>query len=172
MACIVLQEWAYTTDGRLGTEEGADFVPLLTQFIESPAPATYTELSSTLDRISADTQALFGSFKDAKVPKASIPNLGKLKSIGAVQSALQGQFDALVKLVPKAGLKIVPTLQDRKAQIYASIGYYTVTKERLDAQVGAAVASALLALQTVPEKHGPLVRAIMNAIKVCGPRAC
>jgi TATA-binding protein-associated factor len=106
------------------------------------------------------------SFTEAKVPKASIPAI-KHFSIGTAQHALSVQFDALLKLVPKAGIKAVAGIQDRKSRLYASIGYYTVTKERLDAQVGAAVASALLAIQTVPDKHGPLVRAIMNAIKVC-----
>jgi hypothetical protein len=164
MACIILQEWAYSQSGV--AEDAANLVPLLTNFIESPAPATYTELAPILERIGTDTQALLQSFTDAKVPKSSIPNLGPKVTIAVAQNGLTTHFDTLIKLVPKAGTKAVAGLQDRKAQIYASIGYLAITKERLDAQVGAAVATALLALQAVPEKHGPLVRAVMNAVKV------
>ena len=169
MACIIIQEWAYSSGGRLGTDdEAVPLVSILTNFIESPPPATYTELSSTLDRLYADIQATLASFTDAKVPKASIPKLKRQDfSIATAQAALTTNFDALIKLVPKAGVKAVAGIQEKKAQMYASLGYYTVTKDRYDAQIGAAVASALLALQTVPDKHGPLVRAIMNAIKVC-----
>jgi TATA-binding protein-associated factor len=164
MACTVLQEGAYvlrTASARLPDDDPKmEMVPILHRFIDSPAPTTYTELGSTVDRLFVDTQSALSLFPASK----SVPIINKETfTIAAAQKLLQSDFDVLVKQIP--GPKKV-ALQDRKKQMYASIGYHTITKERLDARVGAAVASALLAMQKVPEKHGPLVRAIMNAIKV------
>jgi TATA-binding protein-associated factor len=47
-----------------------------------------------------------------------------------------------------------------------SVGKYGVMKERYDTQVMAGVGGALVALQTLPAKIGPVVKAIMDSIKV------
>lgn len=79
-------------------------------------------------------------------------------------------FDALVANVSKKTLKVVhPSLKEKQMRVVGSIGFYLSMKDRHDRQVQAAVAGAVISLRTLPAKLNPVIRSIMNGVKVRTP---
>lgn len=155
---------------------------LLLGHFEQPRPATYSEMTALLKRIQTDCQALMTAFNvEGKVSKDRIPSLpSTIDSLGSssdsfslatAQTVISSHFDALAKLLSKhASKSALPSLKDRQMRIMMSVGKYGVMKERYDTQVMAGIGGALVALQTLPAKIGPVVKAIMDSIKVCHTR--
>jgi TATA-binding protein-associated factor len=151
---------------------------LLLGHFDRPRPATYSEMNALLKRIQADCQALMQAFNvEAKVSKDRIPSIPSdidplnsspsSFSLATAQLAISSHFDALTKLMSKHATKnVLPALKDRQMRIMISVGKYGVMKERYDTQVMAGIGGALVALQTLPTKIGPVVKAIMDSVKV------
>lgn len=147
--------------------------------VERGAPATFAEMGTLLKRIQSDCQALLVSFStEGKVSKDRIPELPRqidplsnsldCFSLSTAHTAITTHFNALAKLLPKGTSKIVlPLLQEKQRKVMASVGRYSVMKERYDIQVFSGLASALISLRTMPPKMGPVIKAIMDSIKVC-----
>ena len=152
---------------------------LLLGHFEQARPATYSEMTALLKRIQTDCQALMTAFNvEGKVSKDRIPSLpSTIDSLGSssgsfslatAQTVISSHFDALAKLLSKhASKSVLPSLKDRQMRIMMSVGKYGVMKERYDTQVMAGIGGALVALRTLPAKIGPVVKAIMDSIKVC-----
>jgi TATA-binding protein-associated factor len=159
----------------------------LISLMERGPPPTYAEMGTLLKRIQADCQALLNAFKEiGRVSKDRIPELPKqinpLKttadffSLNTAHTAVTTHFNALSKLLPKGSAKTtLPQIQEKQRKVLASIGRYSVMKERYDVQVSSGVAGALVSMKVMPPKIGPIVKAIMESIKVsnlsCRPRA-
>ncbi|WVQ99889.1 hypothetical protein IAU59_007032 [Kwoniella sp. CBS 9459] len=182
MASLIIQEWALrrdklALDAQAGLEAAEPLVNLLKERIESPAPATYHEMSVLLQRIHSECYALLNAFVvEGKVSKDRIPTLPSridplstatdVFSLATAQLAIFSHFDALAKLLTKPAQKnALPSLQDRQRKIMGSIGYFSVMKDRYDTQVMAGVASALVALRVMPSKLGPVIKSLMDAVK-------
>ncbi|OZJ02562.1 hypothetical protein BZG36_04331 [Bifiguratus adelaidae] len=56
-------------------------------------------------------------------------------------------------------------LKERRMRLSASINQYNASKQKLDINVSAAVASAVITLESLPAKLNPIVRSVMNSIK-------
>jgi TATA-binding protein-associated factor len=187
VAATIVQEWATEIDrgsdtiaplGKADDEAARSLTNLLIGQMESPAPATYSEMTTILTRIYAECQALLTAFSvEAKVSKDRIPNLPRevdplskgqgTFSLVTAQSAVGQHFDNLVKAMSKSAQKTtLPSLQDRRRKVLGSIGYFSIMKERYDVQVSCAVAGALVALRVMPSKFGPVVKALMDSVKV------
>lgn len=164
----VVREWALDSQqSARASGIDADIMPLL-------APkATYTEMSTMLTRVHAEVRALFSAFTtEGKVKKDRIPDLpshvdplggGNAFTLDTARRAIGPTFEALTGMV-KAKAAIA-NLRDRQKKVLASVGFFGAMKDRLDVQVAAGVAGALIALGTMPPKLGPVVKAVMDAIK-------
>lgn len=187
LASVIVQEWAINMDGQQEGElvclgkndkDGTALAATLIEFVEKPPPATYHEMSVILQRIQAECQALLTAFAmEGKVSKDKIPTLptqvdplsssASVFSLKTAQSAVGPHFDALSKLVkPAVKATVLPSLQGRQRKIMASIGFFSIMKERYDVQVSTAVCGALIALRVMPAKFGPVVKSVMDGVRV------
>jgi TATA-binding protein-associated factor len=178
MASSIITEWF--ADGLdKSTNPIAEEIPtLLLGHFGQARPTTYSEMNALLKRIQVDCQALMTAFNtEGKVSKDRIPSIPTtVDSLGSssdtfslttAQMVISNHFDALSKLLSKqANKNVLPSLKDRQMRIMMSVGKYGVMKERYDTQVMAGIGGALVALQTLPAKIGPVVKAIMDSIKV------
>ena len=179
LASVIIQEWAGNLDRASGDDDikTDDLSNHLVSVLTSP-PATYDEMNMLLSDLYSRCQALMDAFNiEGKVAKAKIPKLprrvdalSKSKdgfSLATAQLAIGQHFDMLVNLVSKSVKEIVTrSLQDRRRSILSWIGHFSIMKERYDVQISAAVAGALIALRVMPPKLGPVIKGIMDAIKV------
>jgi TATA-binding protein-associated factor len=178
MASSIITEWFANNVDKSDPLAG-EVTTILLGYFEQPRPATYSEMTALLKRIQSDCQALMTAFNtEGKVSKDRIPTLpttidplgssSNSFSLATAQTVISSHFDALSKLLSKhASKNVLPSLKDRQMRIMMSVGKYGVMKERYDTQVMAGIGGALVALQTLPAKIGPVVKAIMDSIKVC-----
>jgi TATA-binding protein-associated factor len=166
------------TESDSATPISGEITTLLLGYFERPRPATYSEMSALLKRIQIDCQALMQAFNtEAKVSKDRIPTIpttvdplstsSSTFSLATAQMVISKHFDALCSLLSKHAAKnVLPSLKDRQMRIMISVGKYGVMKERYDTQVMAGIGGALVALGSLPAKIGPVVKAIMDSVKV------
>ena len=57
-------------------------------------------------------------------------------------------------------------MQDRRSRVVAAIHSYNEVKTQHDVRVSAAFAAAFVALRVAPDKVSPIVKGIMNGVKV------
>jgi TATA-binding protein-associated factor len=181
MGATIIQEWASSEDEfqlksvvPLGNDVSTrNITPILVKYMESSLPANYLEMTIALQRIQTECQTLLHAFSvEGKISKDKIPTLPTVNgttgfTLNTAQIAVGQHFDSLVSLLSKNATKnTLPSLQDRKRKVLGSIGYFSVMKERYDLQVAAAIAGALIALRVMPSKFRPVVKSLMDAVKV------
>ncbi|EJT51996.1 helicase [Trichosporon asahii var. asahii CBS 2479] len=169
LASTVIREWALK-NRQEAVELASALIPLLAP------PATYNEMTTMLQRVYDEVRALFSAFTtEGKVKRDRIPELpSRVDPLGGADAftldtarrAVGPTFDALAKLLRGAHAKsALANLKDRQRKVLASIGYFSAMKDKLDVQVGAGVAGALIALGVMPPKLGPVVKAVMDGVK-------
>lgn len=169
LASTVIREWALKN-----RQEAVDLAPALIPLLAPPA--TYNEMTTMLQRVYDEVRALFSAFTtEGKVKRDRIPELpSRVDPLGGADAftldtarrAVGPTFDALAKLLRGAHAKsALANLRDRQRKVLASIGYFSAMKDKLDVQVGAGVAGALIALGVMPPKLGPVVKAVMDGVK-------
>lgn len=188
MASSIIVEWSRFVDEAspessnvaLGSNDpiGKAMTTILLGHFERAAPPTYSEMTFLLRKVHGECHALLTSFAlEGKVSKDRIPTLAsKIDPLGSTsdtftlataQLTVTKHFDALAGLLSKHAAKhVLPSLKDRRNKVMVSIGRYGVMKERYDVQVMAGVGAALVALRVLPAKIGPVVKAIMDSVKV------
>jgi TATA-binding protein-associated factor len=167
MASSIIIEWC---NAPLNSFIPDEITTLLTSRFEQPLPATYSEMTVLLKRIQQDCQALMTAFtSEGKVPKDRVPSVNPIATftLATAQLVISKHFDALTGLLSKQATKnVLPSLQERQMRIMVSVGRYGIMKERYDTQVMAGIGGALVALKALPAKIGPVVKAIMDSVKV------
>ena len=188
MASSIITQWSQLVDHgvpdaqsqALGTTDpiAKDLAAVILGHLERPLPPTYSEMTALLKRVYTECHALLSSFgSEGKVAKDRIPSLpSRIDSLGnasesftlaTAQMTVTKHFDALAALLSKHATKnVLPGLKERRNKVMVSIGRYGVMKERYDVQVMAGLGGALVALRVLPAKIGPVVKAIMDSIKV------
>lgn len=138
-----------------------------------------------LTRIQAESQGLVNAFAvEGKVKRDKLPELpttvdalreaDDVFSLATARSVAMTHFETLSTALSKAMTKtVLPALKERQRKLLSSIGLFVVMKEKYDVQVFAAMAGAMVALRTMPAKLNPIIRSIMNGVKVGFPsRTC
>lgn len=185
IASTIVQEWAIAVQVHSpGPASLAKTSPLASQcsthllvFIENDCPDSYHEMGAHLRSLALDCRALLQSFaEDAKLPAAKLPTLpdridteGKQPdafTIAFARKFVGEMFDSMKASVPRGRKKEVPALEEKRGRLVAAIDRYGVVKGQMDVRVCAGVAAALIALRVYPSKLNPLVRSIMNGVKV------
>ena len=137
--------------------------------ISSPPPSTYYEMQPLLQRLHRECIALLSAFNvEAKISKDKIPSIPLDHfDLLTAQEVVGRHFDALAGLMtPKLAKTALPALKDRQRKVMGSIGYFSVMKERYDVTVTAGVAGALIAVGEMPPKIGPVIKAVMDSVRV------
>lgn len=189
LAAIISEEWAReyeTTSPPSSTpllERSALAKELSTKtlaWLQAPPPAAYHEMAFTLARIHTDCHSLLQSFSmDCKLPISSIPFLGTeiditgtkpgCFNIEMAQSAVGIMYTRLKESLGRTKKRELAVIAENRSKIVASIERYVDTKARHDIRVSAAFAAAFVSFKSTPDKVSPVVKGIMNGIKV---RSC
>lgn len=186
LAAIISEEWAraHDTNTPPGSEPLIETSPLAQElsrkalaWLQAPPPAAYHEMAFTLARIHADCFTLLHSFAyDCKLPISSIPQLGSEIDITAsrqgcftIDRAQDAVGDMFMKLSQKLGRtkkRELAVIAEKRVKVLASIERYIDVKNQHDIRVSAAFAAAFVAFKSTPDKVSPVVKGIMNGIKV------
>lgn len=187
LAATIVREWATESCARprpLPTQSLRATSPLADKmiqrfftYLQADPPPSYYEMYLNLSHISSSCRALLDMFqRDAKIPSTRIPALpttidtnGTIEgafSIAMARDIVGSIFDELRSQVPRTKRKELPAIDAKQCEIVASISQYGEIKEQHDARVSAAVAGALIALREMPPKLNPVIRSVMNGVKV------
>lgn len=186
LAAIICEEWAHGYDAQatLNSPLLIDAQPLAKDisdrtlaFLQADPPAAYHEMAYTLARIHGECYNLLQSFVyECKVPPGNIPALGTEIDITATregcftidtaQAAVGQMFDKLKDSLGRTKKRELAIIKEKRAKVATSIERYVDIKAQYDIRVSAAFAAAYVALKATPDKVSPIVKGIMNGIKV------
>lgn len=150
------------------------------RWLQAEPPVAYHEMGMVLGRIFSECHSLLQSFiHDCKVPAANIPNLGttidvngtdeEAFSISTALDVVGPVFTRLKESLGRTKKKELISLHEKRIRLESSIQHYNDVKAQHDVRVSAAFAAAYVALGLMPEKVSPIVKGIMNGIKVAIP---
>lgn len=185
LSAIVAEEWArqYVTMPRAHhrLSESHSLSQVITTktlaWLQGKTPPAYHEMAFALSRIHSETVALLHMFAtDCKLPMSSIPSLGnevditgtneKAFTIDNANLALGQEYTRLKDSLGKTKKKELAIIAERRNAILGSVERYNEAKAQHDIRVSAAFAAAFVAFKTTPDKVSPVVKGIMNGIKV------
>ena len=186
LAAIVSEEWAHAYDASaepsspLLTEKSSlanDLSTATLAWLQDDPPSAYHEMAFSLARIHGECFNLLQSFAtDCKLPITSIPSLGteiditatnpECFSIETGRQAVGPMFDELKDKLGRTKKRELGVLKEKRSKVAASIDHYIEVKVQHDIRVSAAFAAAFIAFKSTPDKVSPIVKGIMNSIKV------
>jgi TATA-binding protein-associated factor len=186
LAAIIAEEWAHTYDisadptSPLLIEKSSlakDLSETTLSWLQQDPPAAYHEMAFSLARIHGECFNLLQSFAtDCKLPSTSIPSLGTEIDITATnpecftihtgKQAVGPMFDKLKDSLGRTKKRELGIIKDKRLKVVNSIDHYLEVKVQHDIRVSAAFASAFIAFKSTPDKVSPIVKGIMNSIKV------
>lgn len=187
LAAIISEEWAHGYDNQATPNDpvlieaqplAKDISDRTLTFLQADPPAAYHEMAYTLARIHGECYNLLQSFAyECKVAQGSIPSLGTEIDITATregcftidtaQAAVGQMFDKLRDGLGRTKKRELAIIKEKRVKVVASIERYVDIKAQYDIRVSAAFAAAYVALKATPDKVSPIVKGIMNGIKVC-----
>lgn len=171
VAAAVIAEWA----GRLTQPVTHTFFTssafTLLAILEGEPPSSYTETSGQATSLATDCQRLASAY--STTTEVISPTSPSLEAVERLRGPLYTIALTAVKKQPKKAA----ALEEKRRRVDASLTAFKAAKERADVQLYAVVAEAVIALQATPSKLNPLIRSLMNSVKVrrvCGlkPTAC
>ena len=87
-------------------------------------------------------------------------------SLATAESAVGEIFSKLKDSLGRTKRKEVASIVEKRKAVAATIERYKQVKTQHDIRVSAAFAAAFVALKSTPDKVSPIVKGIMNGIKV------
>jgi TATA-binding protein-associated factor len=188
LAAIVIEEWAKhygaepSTLKRLPLIEVSALAREMSNrtltWLQSEPPTAYHEMAFTLARIHGECTNLLHSFAfDCKIPWAEIPTLGTDIdltgskeggfSLASAESAVEQDYAKLRDRLGKSKKRELAVIAEKRKTVISSIERYKEVKTQHDIRVCGAFAAAYVALKDTPDKVSPIVKGVMNGIKVC-----
>ena len=186
LAAVIAEEWA-----RMYDETAPPDAPLLINtssladelttaalvWLQEDPPAAYHEMAFSLARIHGECYNLLQSFStDCKLPFTAIPSLGSeiditgekegCFTIEVGKGAIGPMFDKLKGMLGRTKKRELGIISDKRLKVVSSIDHYLEVKVQHDIRVSAACAAAFVAFKSAPDKVSPIVKGIMNSIKV------
>lgn len=146
-------------------------------WLQGNPPSSYHEMALGLGRIHIDCVTMLQSFaSECKLPMSSIPFLGSeidltgtrpgSFTIESAQSAVGPMYNRLKDSLGRTKRRELAGISERRNKILASMDRYNEVKAQHDTRVSAAFAAAFVAFKSTPDKVSPVVKGIMNGIKV------
>jgi len=185
LTAIISEEWArqhdLTSDAAVSLIERSPLAKELSTttlaWLQEKPPPSYHEMAIALSRIHTDCIALLQSFDtECKLPRSSIPFLGTeiditgnkpgCFTIETAQAAVGPMYTKLKDSLGRTKKREVGLIAEKRTKILATIDRYIEVKAQHDIRVSAAFAAAFVAFGSTPDKVSPVVKGIMNGIKV------
>jgi TATA-binding protein-associated factor len=187
LAAIVIEEWAKHYGAEPSTSKRPPLIEASTlaremsnrtlAWLQSEPPAAYHEMAFTLARIHGECTNLLHSFAfDGKIPWTEIPTLGTEIdltgskeggfSLASAEAAVERDYAKLRDRLAKAKKRELAVIAEKRKTVISSIERYKEVKTQHDIRVCAAFAAAYVALKDTPDKVSPIVKGVMNGIKV------
>ncbi|KAI1337755.1 SNF2 family domain-containing protein [Xylariaceae sp. FL0016] len=176
-ACIVVDE--YSRNCTVVPTETSRYTDVLLKIIESERPAQYRDLVVFLHRVRSQCQTLLNLFRDhGKVPQNKVPNLAVVVqgeaeagptafSFANAEKCVGEDFDRLKKaMAPAQRLISNQQLGEARQDVIVAMDEARATKDTRDVRIKAAAACALTAMKILPKKPSPLIKGIMDSIKL------
>lgn len=190
LAAVIVEEWcrrfedmaSVRPNGSKSLVESSvlasDMAKKILAWLQSDPPVAYHEMALSLSRIFIECTNLLQLFVfDCKVPQASVPNLGERIDVTGADpecftivtagSAVGPIFTKLKESLGRTKKKEVAAILEKRTKVLANIDHYNEVKAQHDIRVSAAFAAAFVALKVTPDKVSPIVKGIMNGVKVC-----
>ena len=148
-------------------------------WLQEEPPAAYHEMAFSLARIHGECYNLLQSFStDCKLPFTAIPSLGSeiditgeregCFTIEVGKRAVGPMFDKLKDMLGRTKKRELGIISDKRLKVVSSIDHYLEVKVQHDIRVSAACAAVFVAFKSTPDKVSPIVKGVMNSIKVSG----
>lgn len=186
LAAIISEQWAREYEVKTDSSTpllievsplAADLSNKTLQWLQGDPPAAYHEMAFSLARIHSECYNLLQSFvHDCKVPQSSVPPLGTeiditgtregCFTIETAEAAIGPIFTTLKDSLGRTKKRELAILKEKRSKIVANIERYVEIKVQYDIRVSAAFAAAFVAFKGTPDKVSPIVKGIMNSIKV------
>ncbi|KAI1637611.1 SNF2 family domain-containing protein [Biscogniauxia mediterranea] len=176
-SCVVIDEYARNCVA--AQADTSRYVGELQKIIDSDRPSQYRDLVSYVQRIRSQCQQLINLFRDhGKVPSHKLPNLAVVVqgeaeagpgafSLANAEKCIGEDYDRLKKAMPPAQRLITSQqLNDARLDTVSAMEESKSIKESRDVRIKAAAACALIAMKVLPKKPSPLIRGIMDSIKL------
>lgn len=146
-------------------------------WLQGNPPPAYHEMAYALSRIHTECTALLQLFNtECKLPMSSIPFLGSEIDITGIrpncftvetaQQAVNTHYTRLRDSLGRTKKKEQAVIAEKRITVVASIERYLEIKAQYDVRVSATFAAAFVAFKDTPDKVSPVVKGIMNGIKV------
>lgn len=146
-------------------------------WLQGDPPPAYHEMTYALSRIHMECMALLQLFNtECKLPKSSIPFLGNeiditgtrqsCFTIETAQQAVNSHFNRLKDSLGRTKKKEQAFISEKRGHVATSIERYLEVKNQYDIRISAAFAAAFVGFREIPGKVSPVVKGIMNGIKV------
>jgi len=113
---------------------------------------------------------------ECKLPKTSIPFLGNevdvtgtrqnCFTIETAEQAVTLHFNRLKDSLGRTKKKEQAVICEKRGRVVASIERYLEIKTQYDIRISGAFAAAFVGFREIPDKVSPVVKGIMNGIKV------
>lgn len=175
-SCVIIDE--YAKNSNTAKLEGR-YVGELQKIIESERPSHYRDLVSYVQRVRSQCSQLINLFRDhGKVSQSKLPTLpvvvqGEAEagpnafSISIAEKCVGDDFERLRKaMAPAQRLITTNDLAEAKKSTTAAISEARIAKDGRDVRIKAAAACALIAMKVLPKKPSPLIKGIMDSIKL------
>lgn len=177
VVAMIIEEYAKTT--LEVTELKSRFVEALSDLFNSPRPRCYLDIMPYMHIVQAQCRSLLNAFRDiGRVPPAKIPGIAVVcqGEVGAgpdafglekAEKIVGDDFTRLKRtLQPTQKLMSSQALSDARASAMAAIDEVKAAKLRRDIRVLAAAAGAYIASGELPIKLNPVVRGVMESVKL------
>ncbi|KAK4114248.1 hypothetical protein N656DRAFT_777416 [Canariomyces notabilis] len=174
-AAMIIDEYAKNCPA---SGMAARFIEPLQRIIDQDRPSHYRDLVSYVQRVRSQSQQLVNLFRDhGKVAFNKLPTLAVVVqgepeagpgafSVANAEKVVGDDFERLKKaMAPGQRLIALPQLNEAREATVAVIEEAKSAKETRDARIRAAAACALVAMEVLPKKPSPLIKAIMDSIK-------
>ena len=173
---LVIDEYAKNCES---PENAARYTDHALRIIESDRPAAYRDLVNYVSRVRTQCQQLLHMFRDhGKVAHSKLPILpvvvqGEAEagpnafSVVMADKCVSEDYEKLKKAMPP-GQRLIASQQLAEARDVAvrAIDEAKAIKAAQDTRIRAGAASALVAMKVLPKKPSPLIKGIMDSVKV------
>lgn len=184
LTAIVTEEWARQCDAHGIPQHLVEISSLARDlsdktlaWLQNDPPTAYHEMAFTLARIHGECSTLLQSFgHECKIPWSNIPTLALeidptgMKpgcfSLATAEEAVGDIFKKLKDSLGRTKKRELGVIAEKRKAVVTSIERYKEVKAQHDIRVSAAFAAAFVALKSTPDKVSPIVKGVMNGIKV------
>jgi len=176
-SCIVVDEFARNSN--VAEIDSARYVQELQRMVEGERPAQYQDLVNYLQRVRSQCSQLLNLFRDhGKIAAHKLPALAVLVqgeadagpnafSLANAEKVVGEDYDKLKRIMaPAQRITASQQLNEARLATVATMEETRTVKDSRDVRIKAAAACALIAMKVLPKKPSPLIKGIMDSIKL------